>query len=753
MIPKASLYDRYRLTNSTAIPMFQGSAGPEAIQVGAHLQGLYDNAQQGGNDIASMSDNIQSMAADRGLATELRNHVQSTIGKYAEAKDWENRVQEVRSLGQQYVNRASELAVPIKQYQEWKKTLDDKDLNLTPKQKAIYDQMAIAGYGGLKKDSIGRYVGGFSGIEAAKNLDVNKKADEWIKGYVEAEGGSDITTDNGITKYRKAGTWHILTPGRIKQILSFARSNDNEYLAYQNAEGTMEGFQVSKNIQDIKQLDGNPVVKQAVQSYMDAGYSLQEAAGKVAEKQRAGTIVKTMEDYAVSKYAHNNQTSISSQEMGDVAKAEATKKLTDEFRLVGAGVNTVPDWANDPTKLTTEISTGKNSIARLSEQREIEERKLAKDPQNTQLQTNIDRLTKQIEQASKVVGNNEAIWKNTLDAATAKMNLSDGKGGFVTRFDDLSRIQAEKLRIKVKKEFPDGVKLYDGTSISSSDLAEAMASGTLKQTTEKMVSGRNVVNNQVYTITLPDGKSKKLDIKGTGKLATLLSVARDEMAPIGQVTGMANNMHKDVVKNYSVKGNAIGLNTEEQKVIRNFGTSSATIYKAPGSNQVSNDEELRSKDFVAETWSPETGRYTGRFVSKDGKEVSEPMDIEMNTNIQPQLRARLIKERVGNPVQDKYTNTVIAAMDDASYSGILKRVKPNTVLTGAPDASGLPTKTPLIWNGKEMELVNDSQGGDREWVLRYKGGDVVKDQEGNQYRTSSINEADSWLQQLTKPKK
>jgi len=49
MIPKASLYDRYRLTNSTAIPQFQGSAGPEAIQVGAHLQGLYDNAQQGGN--------------------------------------------------------------------------------------------------------------------------------------------------------------------------------------------------------------------------------------------------------------------------------------------------------------------------------------------------------------------------------------------------------------------------------------------------------------------------------------------------------------------------------------------------------------------------------------------------------------------------------------------------------------------------------------------------------------------------------
>lgn len=369
MIPKASLYDRYRLTNSTAIPMFEGDTGNSAIQVGAHLQGLYDQAEQGGNDIASMSDNIQSMAADKGLAKELRNHVQSTIGKYAEAKDWENRVPAIRSLAQHYTNRAMELAAPVKQYQEWKKALDDKDLNLTPKQKTLYDQMALAGYGGLKKDPIGRYVGSFNGMEPAKNLDINKRADEWIKGTIEAEGGTDVTTDNGITKYRQAGTWHILTPDKIKGILTAARKNDNEYQAYEGAEASMEGFQVAKNIKSIDQLDGNPIVKQAVQSYVDAGYSLKEAAAKVAATHRTGSIVKSMEDYAIGKYAHNNRTSISAQEISDVEKARQIKDQEDKVGTTTITTDTLDNPATNWADL--DKSQGEYTASRLAAGQEI----------------------------------------------------------------------------------------------------------------------------------------------------------------------------------------------------------------------------------------------------------------------------------------------------------------------------------------------------------------------------------------------
>lgn len=372
-IPKTSLYDRYQLSNSSAIPLYEGSAGPEAIQVGTYLQGLYDAAQQGGNDILSMSGNVQSMAADQPLADELRNHVSSTIGKFSEAKDWENRVQEVRSLGQHYVSRATELMGPMKQYAEWKKSLDEKDLNLTPEHKAALDMMAMSGYKGLKKDALGRYQGGFKGIDPAKNLDVNKKADEWIKGYVESEGGTDITTDDGVTKYRKAGTWHVLTGEKIRTILDAARKNDNEYLSYEGQEGSIAGFLGGRGVQDIGQLDRYPAVKADVATLMNKGYDLQTATSKALDFHRRNGIVRTMEDYAVNKYAHDNRTSITSAEIGDVEKARQIKELEDK---AGETIITT-DTLDNPATNWSDLDKSQNeyTTARASAVQEIENAK------------------------------------------------------------------------------------------------------------------------------------------------------------------------------------------------------------------------------------------------------------------------------------------------------------------------------------------------------------------------------------------
>ena len=748
MIPKASLYDRYRLSNSSAIPLFEGDTGNAAIAVGTHLQGLYDTAQQGGNDINAMADNIQAMQADQQLAKELRTHVQSTIGKFSEAKDWENRVGAVRSLGQEYVNRASELAAPIKQYQEWKKGLDDKDKALTSEQRTIYDQMAMAGYSGLRKDATGKYVGGFNGPEISKNINVPERMDKWIKDAVERAGGTDVTTDNGITKYRQAGTWHILDRPTIKRIANAARASDNEYRSYQGMEEDMNAF-VGSKIRVPEQLNSlGPIVKYEAEKYMAQGHSLQEATAMAMKNNRRNQIITAADEYAYNKYAHNNQTSINSQEIGDVAKAEAVKKTTDDFRLVGTGVNTVPDWVNDPAKLTTEISNSEQQIGTLQENKSILEKQLATDKGNTQLQVALDRINKQIEGSQKVLDNNKNIWNSTRNQAVIDLKLGDGKGGFITTYDQFVNTRKDMLQPKLKAAFPSGVTLFDGTKISPEQLANAIADGKITSRTKSDNVGKYRTNTLVYDIVLPNGNKKELDIKGgIGNLPKLVSIKNDAYAEVGAVQDRAQKIHKDVVKNYSVKGNAVGLNTEEQRVIGDFGTSSATIYAAPGSNEISTNEDLRGMRFVPEVFVPETGRITGRFKDDKGK-LSPPMDIEMNSNIMPELKARLSKNNTGGKF-----NGVISAMDDESYSGILKKVKPSSVLTGAPDASGLSNnKKPLIWHGKQMELVNNADGPNRQWVLRYKGGDVVIDENGDQYRTESITEADSWLRQMTNQK-
>jgi len=721
MIPKASLYDRYRLTNSTAIPQFQGSAGPEAIQVGAHLQGLYDQAQQAGNDVLSMSNNIQAMAADQALAKELHDHVQSTIGKYSEAKDWENRVPEVRSLGQHYINRANELATPVKQYQEWKKTLDDKELNLTPKQKALYDQMALSSYGGLRKDAAGKYVGGFSGMEAAKNLDVNKRADQWIQGYVEAEGGSDITTDNGITKYRKAGTWHVLTPQRIQQILSAARKNDNEYLAYEGMEGSMEGFQVAKNIKNIDQLNGNPVVKQAVQTYVDAGYSLQEAAAKVAATHRTNSIVKTMENYAIGKYAHNNQTSITSQEMGDVAKARAIKDMEDK-----AGETTITtDTLDNPATNWDDLdkSQGEYTASRKAAGQEINN-------------------------AKNVVGrwyeqtHGKGSWANVKgnDEEAAIKAYYDGIPGGPTLYAGLQnarqQYQFAENNLRKVAEAKDFVtsfvsnKMGTDPRLIEADNKKAIA-GVLNKTPDKKV--RVLIDNQwrEFTskelsaiITAPGAKFEKSDV-GNTIMPSFLEInstkfrtadGKQLVIQDNAITGKIDNVvssqakygekrsreiekwTKEALDNYSqstgiVKSSSKKLNDNIYNTIR---AGEKVIYDAAGhpiTAGTDKEKELQALinngdfDYLG-TYTENKGNQNSLMKisvsnKKDPKAVPETYRIGVTSTNNNMLSAAMMKEAVNKQGQivDHATYEAALAMRDGSAYNKINRSKLGTVAT------------------------------------------------------------------------
>lgn len=318
--PSQSIYDDYKLSNSSAIPLYEGSAGVESIKVGQLMQGYYDEASQGADIISNASDNVPSMARDKGLAMELQNEVHGKVDQWSKEKNWEDKVPDVRTLGHHYSARAQELAAPIQQYQTWKeKELNDKDKDLTSDQKDALERIALSNYGGLKKDAMGRYIGTFDGGRVAKNIDIPKWTDDKIRGYVEQEGGTDLTVDNGVTKYRRAGTWHVLSAPRIQAILSNARNLDGVYRDYADQEGRIAAFPVKSNIQHIDQIT-NPLLKSNVAALMKKGYSLQDAADKATNYHTQKAIEQTMDSYAINKYAHNNRTSITEDGPGKFAK-------------------------------------------------------------------------------------------------------------------------------------------------------------------------------------------------------------------------------------------------------------------------------------------------------------------------------------------------------------------------------------------------------------------------------------------------
>ena len=67
------LYNSYKLTNSTEIPLYAGSANPESLQVSQIMQQRYDAAKQGANGILQGSMKLTGLGVDQKYADEMLN--------------------------------------------------------------------------------------------------------------------------------------------------------------------------------------------------------------------------------------------------------------------------------------------------------------------------------------------------------------------------------------------------------------------------------------------------------------------------------------------------------------------------------------------------------------------------------------------------------------------------------------------------------------------------------------------------------
>lgn len=748
-----SLYDKYRISNSTAIPQFVGSTGDAAIKVATLKQGMYDTAQTTAGEISSMSQNALSMENqnDKALKNELVGKVQGKIGEWSARKDWENNVEPVKALGREYVQRAKELAAPLEQFQAWRKDeLADDKKGLNPYQIKMLEAKRLAEYPGLKKDATGKFVGSFNGGQVAKNIDEKKFVDDALQGHVVSQGATETSTDNGIMRYKNASGWHVMKPAKIRQIVEDARKLSSDYKGYAAQEGEIASFangQSYRGVKSIDELKDDPILKANVEKNMKLnGYTLPQAIASTLAKTRENEIATTMDSYAVGKYAQNDRTSVQESGIGAVETAERIRKkaLEDDFRLRGEGANTVPAWATSYTGLKSEISNVETSLSDSRNQKIIAERQLANDPGNTQLQAKVDRLNQTIISNEKMLANNNSILKNTKDQAVIDMKLDDGKGGIAANYTQFVNGRLPGLTAEIKSKLPNGIA--DGNKKYSPDqIASAVLSG--KFTTQFVNKDGGYTSNK---ITMPDGHTIELrDLGGArnGPLAILATIDKQRQT-VQKIEDRAEITHKKLSEGFSVKANSIGFDKNEQEKIGDFGVSTATIYARPGSSEVYRDEDVRAMRFVPEKYNIETNRVTGYFKSADGKTITGAMDVEMNSNLKSELKTRIQKKN-----GDGSWNSIIRSMDERSNAPLLARVKPNTVLTGFPDESGLPTNRPMYYNGKQMHLMLDAQGDSREWVLTDTKGTIITDKDGEQFRTPNITDASGWLDQMTtKPK-
>ncbi len=353
-----SLYDAYRLNNSQAIPVYNGSAAPEALQVGQYMQGLYDTAQAGTMGIDNGLQSLTALPQDAALANDLRNRTQGKLSEFAKRGDYENLVPAVTQLGQEFANRYRELQTPIAQRAAYIKSLDDKELNLTAYQKEGLRALSDSGYRGLQRDGSGRYVGQYMGETADRNMDVNKWVDDRLKDFAIQKGGSEIQNTNGQWMIKYGSKWEKLDPGTIENALSAAAANSADLQGYKNMMGRIAGHSASKVWADPNRFadsitvagkDGKPVAVpntaklQILSLAKQYGISTADAGRLYTEKLTKNSIDSNLLQYAKTKYAVNNRWSESGLQGADPYALKAydpkANPLGEVDLVTGAGFN------------------------------------------------------------------------------------------------------------------------------------------------------------------------------------------------------------------------------------------------------------------------------------------------------------------------------------------------------------------------------------------------------------------------------
>ena len=565
----AGLYDNWRLSNSTAIPQYEGSAGDEFIKVGQYKQGLYDANMNSGIDLGGSANEVSSVfQQDQPLVQELRQQTQDKLSDLTQRGNWEDFQPEIKQLGQHFANRSRELMAPQQALQEYKKSLDEKELNLTPEQKQAMYAMSVAGYSGLKKNARGQYVGAFNGIQAAKNIDVNKRVDEWLKDAVSHKWGSEaeaISSDDG-------GMWIVkngekidrMTKEDIAHIFANASANDTEYQAFKNMMGNIKGFG-ARGIYDYNSVEG-PIKDAALEYSNKTGIPFSKVYEQMVNQSTKNGIDNAALSYAIGKYQKNDVFTNSGIKANEYRLKDYEHSLTNPispFITQGPDTKLTDDEKNYKTlsKNTTDtreqLGNAKESLDALN--KKLQNPNLAP-ATRTQLTSERDALQKNVQGLETKAQRNEEIMSYSKDITAQGMGYDD--------YSSFLQKNSQGLDVAIKKIFPNGLTAK-GRKISVDELTEAAAEGRIQGRLSQVTGPGGKPQVLGSTITLKDGT--KIDLSNGDKGGML----NDAVAGVFQAKGnrlrefedKLSQTHQENVKDFAIQSSNISLNENDRKDI------------------------------------------------------------------------------------------------------------------------------------------------------------------------------------------
>lgn len=370
----AGLYDRYQLTNSSQIPIYEGSANKEMMYVAEQLQGRYDQARAYDDYLAEQQKYAKVHDKDRGLFEQMTGQYRERIAERAKSGNYEDMLrataQDARSFGRDYAAFADNLQRRAAYRDEIEKSR--KDLNLTGE--TVDKLLAASEYRtkGLQKDpKTGQIVGQFQGITPSKEIDFAAWTDEKLKGIIAKETGWDATSIEGVAGMSEDGEKYYVQRGgktvtvdakRIKAVLNQAMQLDPEFQASLRQKAMLDTVGLDRMTPELlPEKDRVAVEAEAART----GLSFGEAFQQIQASRIVNGIVGGSMNYGVLK-REQHDTDVSTNIRGET-EGTGRKQADKESNNFGIPI-TIPKYGNefaDPGALANGVTQINSNIKKI----------------------------------------------------------------------------------------------------------------------------------------------------------------------------------------------------------------------------------------------------------------------------------------------------------------------------------------------------------------------------------------------------
>lgn len=561
------LYDGYRLSNSTAIPQYVGSALPE-------LTGLYDMAQKQYDAASGLEqttiNSIQqtpTLSQDQATLDAIHQDVQSAVRKHREQNNYEDLLPTVQQKAMEVAPKLKALTDQVRAQQAYNQSLEEKDLGLDLWTKNALKTRSADSYQGIKFDGFGRPIGGFQGIAPAKNIDVDKAIRDNLSILTATSSENIRKGDSGWQRWDNRDGWQQITPDKVKQAYYNGKANDLDWQARDKQQVELRSYMATRGLTDDAAkaiIDGSNITE--AKDLIAKGYSPKEAYSVYHANKTAANIEQTQLDYALAK-TYRQETHQRDSGVGPLA-LDAVRRQWDKedsynpFIIQGPDTKLTADEQNPDkvvrknTELTAQKGTINTEIQRYENQ--LKAGNLTAE-QKVQLQSNIDNAKSRLANINQSLGRNEQIINYVRNKTAQEMGY--------TGYDDLIAKEKDKILPKVQGLFPNGLN-----GISAKDIASALAENRIeaqthtvapssyKGTSRTVQDGINIINKDGTKTFIPGAQTAAIVNLGN-------TIKGGELSRIASFEKQFNTNYTSNIKDFSIKSEVIGLSKKHSDEI------------------------------------------------------------------------------------------------------------------------------------------------------------------------------------------